>query len=55
MLYNCTHSHVASTSLDMVLGVGLPSVQPGCFTVLFLCVEPLGKVTKVVDSGETKM
>ena len=55
ILCNSIHPHVASTSQDMLQGVGLPSTQPGCFSVLFLCVEPLGKVLKVLDSGETKM
>jgi hypothetical protein len=47
MLYNSTHPYVASTSQD--------STQPGCFSVLFLCIEPLGNVLKVLDLGETKM
>jgi len=55
ILCNSTHPHVASTSQDMLQGVGLPSIQPGCFSVLFICVELLGKVLKVLDSDETKM
>jgi hypothetical protein len=46
-IYNSTHPYVASTSQD--------STQPECFSVLFLCIEPLGKVLKVLDLGETKM
>ena len=55
ILCNSTHPHVASTSQDMLQGVGLPPIQPRCFSVLFLCVEPLRKVLKVLVSGERKM
>ena len=55
ILCNSIHPHMAYTSQDMLQGDGLPSIQPGCFSVLFLCAEPLGKVLKVLDWGETKM